>query len=180
MNVWTLLDSTYFYAPLCGRSVAHVKVRQTRLLQMLQQSERRMRNKGNALCAATCGVPPRGGGVCGMMLHANMNLLLCPIRSDRDLHGGQRSGQPVWSQERLVRRDEQPREVIRNGRYDLTHPPSSCRPQTFYCPIRNHESFIRPNNDDVNRDGGKGGVGGIPLNQRCSSILGLRSDLCNV
>ncbi|RVE72351.1 hypothetical protein OJAV_G00061090 [Oryzias javanicus] len=37
-----------------------------------------------------------------------------PVQSDRDLHGGARGGEPLRSQESDVRRDERPREVVRN------------------------------------------------------------------
>lgn len=46
-----------------------------------------------------------------------MSFFLCHIRSNRDLHGGERSGEPVWGEQRVVCRNEQPWEVIRNGRY---------------------------------------------------------------
>lgn len=46
-----------------------------------------------------------------------ISLFFVPIRSNRDLNGGERSGEPIWGEEWVICRNEQPREVVRNGRY---------------------------------------------------------------
>lgn len=51
-----------------------------------------------------------------MLIHFNACSLSC-TRSGGDLHGGEGGGEPVRGEERAVRRNEQPREVVRNGRY---------------------------------------------------------------
>lgn len=95
----------------------------------------RCRTKASACCAAICKVPPIDAETAGCYSHHNVTvnqpgwllgllfflysnvIFLVLIRSNRDLYCGERSGEPIWGEEWVVCRNEQPWEVIRNGRY---------------------------------------------------------------